>query len=319
MTTLKKEVTIGILAYPGAQAAAVEGLVDLLETAQRLRSNNDENGPELSVRKVLAERSVPAVPDKPFTVLVLPPSLSEGAADVQPGPLTSFILDRHREGTLLCSVCAGAFLLGTTGLLSGRPATTHWALRDRFAERFPNVRLDTQKLLIDDGDIVTAGGVMAWIDLGLLLVSRFLGPTKMLATARLWVVDPGGREQRFYDCFAPVLTHGDEAILRVQHWLHAKRTERIDMPTMARVAKLGERTFLRRFHRATGHTPIEYLLLLRIERARELLERSTQSFDEIAFGLGYADPGSFRRVFVSALGLTPGEYRRRFNVVRSRF
>ncbi len=177
------------------------------------------------------------------------------------------------------------------------------------------MRLDTQKLLVDDGDVVTAGGVMAWVDLGLLLVRRFLGPTVMLATARHLVVDPGGREQRFYDTFAPVLTHGDEAILAVQHWLHARCAGKIALEAMARKAGMSERTFLRRFRNATGHTPTEYLHLLRVERARDLLETSVRGFDEIARRLGYEDPGAFRRVFRRVTGLAPGDYRRRFRAV----
>lgn len=316
MTVPRKPTELGVLQYPGAQAAAVYGLVDLVETAQRVAAEHGVKGASLTVQRFSAEERAPEKPDRPLAALILPPSLNDVADAPRPPALTAWIKRRHREGTILCSVCAGAFLLAETGLLAGRPATTHWALRARFSERFPSVQLDTQKLLIDDGDIVTAGGVMAWVDLGLTLIGKFLGPTAMLVTARLWVIDPGGREQRFYDCFSPVLTHGDDAVLRVQHFLNANREKRIDLPTMASMARLSERTFLRRFQRATDLSPGAYLQRLRVERARELLELSLQSFDEIAFGLGYTDPGSFRRVFVSVIGLTPGEYRRRFGVAR---
>jgi transcriptional regulator GlxA family with amidase domain len=310
---------IGVLAYPGVQTAAVHGLVDLFETASRLRVGGNAKRPALRPRVVQAEEArAPKAPRSAFAAIVVPPSLDDVAEHVPSPALLRWIVRRHREGTTLCSVCKGAFLLGAAGLLAGRPVTTHWALRGRFAERFPDVRLDTDKILIDDGDIVTAGGMMAWIDLGLSLVGRYLGPTVLLSTARYWVVDPGGREQRFYDSFAPALTHGDDAIVRVQHWLHAKRTDKVDLPEMAKRAKLGERTFIRRFKRATGHTPGTYLQLLRIERARELLERTSESFDEIAWRLSYADSGAFRRVFFNVMGLTPGEYRRRFGLGRAR-
>lgn len=307
---------IGILWYPGAQAAAVHGLVDLFETAERLRVEQGARGQCLVPRLLRADdpSTLPEVPAAPLVALVLPPSLSNGDEVAELDRLARWVAARHLEGTMLCSVCAGAFLLAATGLLDGRPATTHWALGERFAERFPRPLLDTHKILIDDGDLVTAGGVMAWIDLGLMLIGRFLGATVMLATARHWVVDPGGREQRFYHCFAPVMTHGDSAILKVQHFLHASRGEKLDLATMAHKARLGERTFIRRFQRATGHSPTEYMQLLRVERARELLELSVHSFDEIAAQLGYADAGAFRRVFVRVMGLAPGEYRRRFGV-----
>lgn len=318
MRERQRRIEVGVVWYPGAQAAAVHGLMDLFETAEKLRAQRGAREPTLVPRLLRADvpSTIPARPKERMAALILPPSLNDGIEAADHGELADWIVERHREGTIICSVCAGAFLLAATGLLDGRPATTHWGLGARFAERFTRPLLDTHKLLIDDGDIITAGGVMAWIDLGLMLIGRFLGATVMLATARHWVVDPGGREQRFYNTFAPALTHGDEAILSVQHWLHAKCKERIELATMARKAGLGERTFMRRFRRATGHSPTEYLQLLRVERARERLESSQHSFDEIAHQLGYGDPGAFRRIFVRIIGLGPGEYRRRFSVAR---
>ena len=205
-------------------------------------------------------------------------------------------------------------MLAETGILDGRTVTTHWALGATFAARFPRVRLDLDRLLVDDGDLLTAGGVMAWVDLGLRIVDRYLGPTTVLAVARHFLVDPGGREQRFYSAFAPVLTHGDGAILAAQRWLQNTCAEHVDVPRMAAVARLGERTFLRRFLRATGLRPTEYLQHLRVGKARELLERSDRSVDEVAASVGYEDTGAFRKVFARVLGLSPSEYRRRFAV-----
>jgi transcriptional regulator GlxA family with amidase domain len=304
---------IGILAYPGAQLAAVYGLRDLFATVRHLPQ---ESGGRIEPAVIDAGLSrAPAAPGQPLTALIIPPSLDEVPQEVFP-TLSPWLVQRHREGTVLCSVCAGGFLLASTGLLNGRPATTHWRLRAAFAEHFPDVKLDTQKILIDDGDLITAGGVMAWLDLGLALIQRFLGPTAMLAIARHWVVDPGGREQRFYDCFAPVLNHGDPPVLEAQHWLQAHCTDRIRLAVVASKVGLGERTFLRRFRASTGHSPTEYLQLLRVERAREMLERTSKSFDEIAWALSYQDAGAFRRIFGAVMGLPPGEYRRRFGVLR---
>lgn len=312
MNRSPRSLRIGLLAYPGAQAAAVHGLVDLFGMANRLKGGP---GPGLEVQVLRTEEPLPGDADA-WTAVVLPPSLGGGDPQAPSPTLVRWLRRRHRQGTLLCSVCAGAFLLAETGLLAGRSATTHWALKEAFAAHFPEVLLDTDRMIVDEGDLITAGGLMAWVDLGLRLIERYLGPTVMLATARFFLVDPGGREQRFYSPFAPVLTHGDTAVLKVQRWLQARSGERVNLEGMARKAGLGERTFLRRFQKATGLTPIAYVQHLRVGRARELLEASDRSIDEVAWQVGYEDTGAFRKVFLRVMGLTPGEYRRRFSHVR---
>jgi transcriptional regulator GlxA family with amidase domain len=172
--------------------------------------------------------------------------------------------------------------------------------------------MEPDKLIVEDGDIITAAGVMAWTDLGLKLVDRLISPGVMMATARFLLVDPPGREQRYYSKFSPRLGHGDAAILKVQHWLQVQATQSAGLAEMAAQAGLEQRTFLRRFHRATGLRPTEYCQHLRVGKARELLELTTRSIDQIAFSVGYEDAGAFRKVFHKLVGLSPGDYRRRF-------
>lgn len=316
MAASSETLSIGLLAYPGAQRAALFGLHDLLSTANRMGS-----GP-VGLRRTLEPRILdPGAglsTGRALTVLVLPPCLGYDTGCTQDPALVAGLRELHGAGTLLCSVCAGAFLLAETGLLEGRPATTHWALADAFRARFPGVDLDPDRLIVDDGDLITAGGLMAWVDLGLALIHRFLGTEALLETARLFLVDPGGREQRFYAPFAPRLDHGDRAILAVQHWLQTQGGDAVGVADMARKAAMSERTFLRRFQKATGLKPAAYLQLLRIGRARFLLERGDMTQEAIAWEVGYADVGAFRARFQALMGLSPGEYRRRFQVgVRS--
>ncbi|WP_224365332.1 GlxA family transcriptional regulator [Hyalangium versicolor] len=314
---------IGLLLYPGAQLSAVHGLSDMFRTANRLaaeqglpgapalRVSHWQLGGNGQVEQVLAS---PSEACDRLAVLILPPSLESEPLAGRTAPLARWIATRHASGTILCSICAGAFLLAETGLLNGRPATTHWNLAPRLAEQFPAIRLDADKLLIEDGDIITAGGILAWIDLGLRLVDRLLSPSIMLATARFFLADPAGREQRFYSNFAPKLNHGDEEILKVQHWLQAHGTERLTLPMMAAHVALGERTFLRRFQKATGMNPTTYVQHLRVGKARELLELSNLPIEQVAWRVGYEDPGAFRKIFSKLMGLSPGDYRRRFSV-----
>lgn len=199
-------------------------------------------------------------------------------------------------------------------MLAGRNVTTHWLYANDFRARFPEARLDTDRLVIDEGDIVTAGGAMAWTDLGLRLVDRYLGASVMLDTARLLLIDPPGREQCYYSAFAPNLKHGDSAILKVQHWLHATDNREIILTELAELAGLEERTLLRRFKKATGMTTGEYLQRMRVGRAKELLQTTKLPFDRIAWDVGYGDASAFRKVFQKIVGLPPSEYRQRFSI-----
>lgn len=199
------------------------------------------------------------------------------------------------------------------GLLNGRAVTTHWTYAETFRVRFPGVVLDTDRLIIDGGDIISAGGLMSWTDLGLRLVERFLGPVVMAQTARMMLVDPPGREQRYYSGFVPRLTHGDAAVLRVQHHLQATGRRDARLATLAEQAGLEERTLLRRFQKARGLTTTGYAQRLRVAKAQELLQFGRLPVERVAWEVGYSDAGSFRKIFHRIVGLTPGEYRQRFN------
>lgn len=306
---MPEAIDIGLLEYPGAQEAALLGLRDLFEIANR------PDRPTLSVTRWRAEGDdlVPAEPSGRPIVIIIPPGKG-GPVTAEVGACFAEGLRRlHSVGTTLASVCVGAFVLGESGLLNRRSATTHWGAAEAFATRFPDVKLDVDRLIVDEGDIITAGGMMAWTDLGLKLVERYLGPEAMMDTARTLLVDPPGREQRNYSSFVPRLKHGDTAVLGVQHLLHASFAENeITLTDMASKSGLEERTFLRRFRKSTGMTATEYLQRFRVNKARDLLQFSVQPVEEIAWSVGYADASAFRKVFQRLVGLSPSEYRRRF-------
>lgn len=312
---------IGILLYPGAQASAVLGLTDLFHLACRSAPHEDAAG-QLRVRHLRADdgaasRTVfdsdPQAETSRYDVLILPPSLEPPISPEAAAPLARWLRAQHADGTVLASVCGGAFLLGETGLLVGRAVTTHWTYVQALQDRFPDAQVDTDRLMIDGGDIISAGGLMSWTDLGLKLVDRFLGPVAMAATARMMLVDPPGREQRYYSGFVPRLSHGDAAILKAQNVLQASEGKEARLAVLAAEAGLEPRTFLRRFQKATGLTATDYAQRLRVAKAQELLQFGQQPIERIAWEVGYSDPGAFRKVFLRIVGLTPGEYRQRFH------
>lgn len=315
---------VALLLYPGCQSAMVHGMTDLLQIAAGF--STDKGGPPLRTShwQLMAGGGFARVHDNhpdgegAFPDIVVVPGRLTGPADrEEAAPYAAWLRERHAQGAVLAANCGGVFMLAETGLLAGRPATTHWLFAEPFRERFPEVRMDATRIVIEDGEIITAGGLMAWTDLGMRLVDRLYGPTIMLETGRFLLIDPAGREQRHYSSFAPRLTHGDEAILRLQHWLQAREAKAVTVREMASQAAMEERTFLRRFKAATGMTPIEYSQHLRIGKARELLEFTRRPVDQIAWSVGYEDAGAFRKSFHRIIGLSPSEYRQRFSTASS--
>lgn len=314
---------IGLLIYPECQLAAVYGLTDLFWIASdwAVGIEQEEGRPIIRVSHWQAEdASIRCIwdshPGKPhaLTHVIAPPSL------VQPDRMRTMLTEaqwmseRHDQGVTVCSVCAGAFVLAQSGLIDGRRATTHWAFAKQLAANFPTIDVIDERMVVDDGDIMTAGGILAWTDLGLTLVERFLGPSVMLSTARFLLVDPPRELQRPFSQFIPPFDHGDEAILGAQHHIHAHFAETITVTQLAAFAGMGERTFMRRFSRATGFKPNQYIQQVRIAKGREILEHTQRPVEQVAWQVGYGDPAAFRKVFQKLTGISPRAYRQRFGV-----
>jgi len=222
------------------------------------------------------------------------------------------LLYQHKNGARLCSVCAGAFILAETGLLKGRPATTHWGLAYDLQKQFPDAIINSERILINDGDIVTAGGITAWIDLSLELVALFAGPAIMRLMGKQLIFDTGHREQRYYQSFSPSFSHGDSIMIAAQNFIHENYFHQVNIKEIAESICLSEKTLLRRFKKATGMVPINYLQRVRIQKACDFLENSDDSFETICDKVGYVDVSSFRKIFIKTMGLTPREFRKRF-------
>jgi transcriptional regulator GlxA family with amidase domain len=302
---------IGIVLYPGAQLAAVHGLTDLFAIAGRLaapgglRTTHWQLDPDAGTM-ACAFDTAPAREPRP-DALIVPPTLVDLPPPEVMAAIARWLATRHAGGAALASVCSGAFLLAETGLLSGRLASTHWSCAEGLGDRFPDIRIETGSRVIDHGDVITAGGFMAWVDLGLRLVERILGGLVRAETARFLLVDAGPAASPAG--FMPIVSHGDAAILRTQDWLHQRDARDVSLAAMAAEARLEKRTFLRRFAKATGMTPLEYCQRLRVARALELLQASRKSSHEIAWAVGYADAGAFARVFRKFTGVSPAAYR----------
>lgn len=313
---------VALVVYPECQLSAIHGLTDLFRIAVIAATMVDEreapvirvtHWQETSDGMACGYDSHAGEPHR-VTYIITPPSLIMPNDLPSMRELVAWMRRNHEEGAILCSVCAGAFVLAETGLLQNREVTTHWAFADALRSRFPETKVDADRIIVDDGDIITAGGILAWTDLGLTLVQRLLGASVMLQTARFLLIDPPRQAQRPYSNFIPKLDHGDAAIRNAQHWLQTHATAEWSVAALAAHAGLEERTLLRRFKAATGLRPTEYAQQIRIAKAREALELTRRPVEQIAWEVGYGDPSAFRKLFNRVTGLPPAEYRRRFGV-----
>lgn len=323
MAVQRSTVELGVLIYQGAQMAAVHGLTDLFGVANRVAAEHHcAQLPLLRVShwQVDAQGTPSRVFDshpgaeQAMVAVLVPPSIGEFTDEQAPPALLAWLRQQHAAGTVLGGVCIGSIMLACSGLLDGRSATTHWSSAESFAARFPAVRLEADKPIVDDGDLITTAGLMAWSELGLRLVDRLMGPSIAAGTAKFLVIEHRDSACACGSNFAPILGHGDAAILKVQHWLQASGAVDVSIAGMALEAGLEQRTFLRRFRAATGLKPTEYCQHVRVGKARQMLEFTNGTIDHIAWTVGYQDPSAFRATFKKITGLAPSDYRSRFGV-----
>ncbi|MFJ8858510.1 GlxA family transcriptional regulator [Streptomyces sp. NPDC102451] len=217
-----------------------------------------------------------------------------------------------RPGTRMVSICTGGYVLAAAGLLDGRPATTHWSSADHFQRLFPKVRVDPDVLFIDDGDVLTSAGVAAGIDLCLHIVRRDHGTAVANDIARRTVVPPhrdGGQAQFIR---RPLPEAGLATTTAARTWAIGRLEQPIQLRDMARQESMSVRTFTRRFREEVGISPGQWLAQQRVERARQLLESTDLSIDQVARDAGFGTATSLRQHVQAALGVAPTVYRRTF-------
>ena len=325
---------VSLVAIPDAVISTMTGIYDVLG-AFRMLGRVDPSLPEappFQVEIVAGERGsvvlasgVPltaqrAVREVAATDIVIVPSVLLGPEGWTTGRYPELVLwakRMHEKGALLCSACSGVFLLAETGLFDGQETTVHWGYVEAFTKAFPRVPLSPDRVLVVSGtrqELITSGASMTWHDLVLYLIARHVGATAAQTVARHFAL------QWHHDGLAPYIVfhgrrdHGDAIVGEAQDWLATHFSVAAPVEEMVRRSGLAERTFKRRFTEATGFSPIDYVQRLRIEDAKRRLERTDAPADEISWKIGYEDPAFFRRLFKRVTGMTPGAYRKRFQV-----
>ena len=321
---------IAVMAYDNCLLSGIAGPLDLFAVAnwesRRLQPAVKEpfcrceivtagGDPVTSFNRqmVMAKRSLGECQDA--DLILIPGMMGRPEKLLEQPELIDWVSQQHRRGAIVASACSGAFLLAEAGILRERPATTHWQLADRFRQRYPQVDLQIDRLLVDGEDYLCAGGTSAHVDLALYLLEKLGSVRLATACARMMLIDRSRREQAPFVRFRARKDHGDASILPVQQWLDRNYRHKVVVKTLAAMASLNERTFLRRFRKATGEAPLEYLQRLRIEKAKQLLAGSTETLELITRSVGYEDVSSFRRLFKQIVGISPTIYRQRFKTL----
>ncbi len=312
-----------IVAVPSCMASAVIGtqeafaIADLARAGQAPRIEVEiatvggDASPGFAGFAVPSSVQLDAV-ERPDAVIVPPVIGDPNGFVTEQRALVDWLAGAGSDGSITAAACTGTFLLAETGMLNGRRATTTPHFRTTFEKRYPEVHLRTALRVVDEGAVVTAGATTSYLDLALALIGRFHGPRLAVEVARILATDPNPRSQRPYMLPAPAPEHSDREIQRTEQWMAQNLVQPLDSESLAGVAGMSRRNFLRRFRAATGETPREYLQRLRVEAAMKDLEATNLSIEEVTYQCGYEDSRSFRRLFRRQTGLTPGEYRRRF-------
>lgn len=327
---------VAILAVPESAGSALYGMVDILSVTggiwQEL-TRTVSAGPAFKVTVVSPQRGrfhlahgVPVEPGAAIEELdrvdiVIIPELWLGPDQHLGGrypELIEWIRARYREGAHVYSACSGALLLAETGLLDGRPATSHWGYQDLFRRHYPEVKFQAAPTLCfadPGGRLVTAGGSTSWHDLALHIIARHASPGEALRIAKAYLLKLHEDGQLPFQPLVRAQPHDDAVAHSCEEWLKSHFHEAGAVGRAVEFSGIPERTLKRRFKLATGLTLIDYLQNLRIEEAKRLLESTDRAVDEIGWEVGYEDASFFRRLFRRRTGLPPAKYRRAFKPI----
>jgi len=252
---------------------------------------------------------------KKTSLVIIPASLirSYDTATKNNQLLIDWIAKQYKHGAEIASMCAGSFMLAATGLLEGRSCSTHWALSERFKELHPGVNLQTDKLITDENGVYTNGGAYSFLHLLMYLVEKFYDRSVAVHCAKYFQVDLDRNTQASFAIFNGHKKHDDEAILSAQQFIEANYPEKISIEKLSSGLNIGRRNFDRRFIKATGLTPLDYLQRVKIEAAKKMFETTRKTVNEIMYDVGYSDAKAFRDVFNRITGLSPLDYKSKYN------
>ncbi len=249
------------------------------------------------------------------TDLIVIPSLNHnyGTSVKRNSAMIKWINAMYNKGAEVASICTGAFLLASSGLLDGRSCSTHWSAADELRLKFPEIDIKMDKVITDEHGIYTNGGAFSFLNLIIYLVEKFYDRATAIYCAKVFQIEMDRKSQLSFVIFKGQKQHPDELVRKAQEYIEGHPHERISIEDLSSRLSVGRRNFDRRFVKATGDTPLEYSQRVKIESAKRAFENSGKTVTEVMYEVGYSDAKAIREVFRKITGLSPMEYRNKYN------
>jgi len=247
--------------------------------------------------------------------LIIIPAISgnlEHAIELNKGFLP-WIVQQYKNGAEVASLCIGAFILASTGLLDGKKCSTHWLFANEFRTMFPKVLLVDNKIITEQNGVYTSGGANSYWNLLLHLVEKYTNRELAILASKFFVLDIDRNTQSPFSIFKGQKIHEDEEIKKIQEFIETHYADKISVDELCKQFALGRRTFERRFKKATNNSVVEYMQRVKIEAAKKQLETGRKTVNEVMFEVGYNDTKAFRELFKKITGLSPLDYRSKYN------
>ncbi len=220
---------------------------------------------------------------------------------------------RVQNQSEIASLCRGAFLLAETGLMNKKSCATHWITHDKFKEMFPEVELVPEKVISEDNGIYSSGGAYSFLNLLLYMIEKFYGRETAIWCSKVAEIEFDRMDQNQFVIFNGQKGHSDEEVAQIQDFIEEHYAEKVSVEELANQTSTSTRNFVRRFKKATKNTPIEYIQRVRMEAAKKKLEATTMNVHQVMYAVGYNDDKTFRTLFKRYVGMTPLEYRNKYN------
>lgn len=269
---------------------------------------------------VLSEGSVTIHADmiideiKKSDLVIIPALGRDTAAGIELNKnLIPWIVQQYKNGSEIASLCIGAFLFAATGLLKGKQCSTHWLYASQFRQMFPDVKLADDKIVTDQNGLYSSGGASSYWNLLLYLVEKYTDREIAVMAAKFFLLDIGRTNQSSFIIFRGQKDHNDNEVKKAQEYIELNFKDKITVDELCDLFGIGRRTFERRFKKATNNTIVEYIQRVKIEAAKKELESGRKTINEVMYDTGYTDTKAFRDVFKKIAGLSPIDYRNKYN------